>query len=187
MGDPENAVLVAVTADGVAPLPLSAAALSLLPSLPEDTALVSEPAVAALALLVLPAVSGCTKESSSKAAPADPTDTVIARVNGVEIRQSDIAFAEEDFSNELRDVGRSAFLVAERLQALERLCVLIAAEFSAREHQFGRDALFFRAAFRFEPALFDNLIELVTELLERARHEVMRRVEVTQQVDGLLV
>src|SRR5689334_11480168 len=44
---------------------------------------------AALALLVLPAVSGCTKESSSQPAAADPTDTVIARVNGVEIRQSD--------------------------------------------------------------------------------------------------
>src|SRR6266581_122480 len=59
-------------------------------------------ALAALALLVLPAMSGCTKESSSQPAAADPTDTVVARVNGVEIRQSDLAFAEEDFSNELR-------------------------------------------------------------------------------------
>ena len=37
-------------------------------------------AIAALALLVLPAVIGCTKESSSQPAAADPTDTVIARV-----------------------------------------------------------------------------------------------------------
>src|SRR5437763_3607351 len=59
-------------------------------------------ALAALALLVLPAVSGCTKESSSQPAAADPTDTVVARVKGVEIRQSDLAFAEEEFSNELR-------------------------------------------------------------------------------------
>ena len=59
-------------------------------------------AIAALALLVLPAVSGCSKESSSEPAAADPNDTVVARVNGVEIRQSDLAFAEEDFSNELR-------------------------------------------------------------------------------------
>jgi peptidyl-prolyl cis-trans isomerase C len=59
-------------------------------------------AITVLALLVLPAVIGCTKESSSQPAAADPTDTVIARVNGVEIRQSDLAFAEEDFSNELR-------------------------------------------------------------------------------------
>jgi general secretion pathway protein L len=52
-GDPEDALLVAVTPDGVSPLPLSATALSLLPTLPEDTALVSEPAVAALAEQVL--------------------------------------------------------------------------------------------------------------------------------------
>src|SRR4051812_33842186 len=42
--------------------------------------------LAALALLILPAVSGCTKESSSQPAAADPTDSVIARVNGVDIR-----------------------------------------------------------------------------------------------------
>lgn len=53
MGDPEDAVLVAVTPEGVTPLPLGASALTLLPSLPEDTALVSEPAVAALAEQVL--------------------------------------------------------------------------------------------------------------------------------------
>jgi general secretion pathway protein L len=52
-GDPEDAVLVAVTPDGVTPLPLGTAALGLLPSLPEGTALVSEPAVAALAEQVL--------------------------------------------------------------------------------------------------------------------------------------
>lgn len=49
MGDPEAAVLVSVTADGVTALPLGAAALALLPSLPENTTFVSEPAVAALA------------------------------------------------------------------------------------------------------------------------------------------
>jgi general secretion pathway protein L len=52
-GDPEDALLVAVTPDGVSPLPLAASALSLLPSLPEDTAVVSEPAVAAIAEQVL--------------------------------------------------------------------------------------------------------------------------------------
>jgi general secretion pathway protein L len=52
-GEPDNATLVAVTPDGVTPLPLSAAALALLPSLPEDTTLVSEPSVAALAEQVL--------------------------------------------------------------------------------------------------------------------------------------
>jgi general secretion pathway protein L len=49
MGDPDDARLVAVTGEGVTALPLSATALSLLPSLPEDTACVAEPAVAQLA------------------------------------------------------------------------------------------------------------------------------------------
>jgi general secretion pathway protein L len=53
MGDPEDALLVAATADGVAVLPLTPAALALLPSLPEDTACVAEPAVAVLAEQVL--------------------------------------------------------------------------------------------------------------------------------------
>jgi general secretion pathway protein L len=53
MGDPEDARLVAVTGEGVSALPLSAGALALLPSLPEDTACVAEPAVAQLAEQVL--------------------------------------------------------------------------------------------------------------------------------------
>ena len=53
MGEPETAMLVAATPDGVTPLPLNAAALALLPSLPEDTTFVAEPAVAALAEQVL--------------------------------------------------------------------------------------------------------------------------------------
>jgi peptidyl-prolyl cis-trans isomerase C len=59
--------------------------------------------VAALALLALPVVSGCSKDSASSAstaAQADPNDTLLARVNGVEIRQSDINIAEEDINNE---------------------------------------------------------------------------------------
>jgi general secretion pathway protein L len=53
MGDPDDAMLVAVTSDGVNALPLTSAALGLLPSLPEDTACIAEPAVAALAEQVL--------------------------------------------------------------------------------------------------------------------------------------
>jgi peptidyl-prolyl cis-trans isomerase C len=50
--------------------------------------------IAAL-LFVLPAASGCSKNSSSEA-PASASDPVIARVNGVDIKQSDLALAEED-------------------------------------------------------------------------------------------
>jgi peptidyl-prolyl cis-trans isomerase C len=99
-------------------------------------------AIAALALLVLPAVSGCSKESSSQPAAANPSDTVIARVNGVEIRQSDLAFAEEDFSNELRgapaDVKREqliAYLTDVILvsQAAEKKNLADTAEFKRRQ------------------------------------------------------
>jgi peptidyl-prolyl cis-trans isomerase C len=58
--------------------------------------------VAAL-LLLLPAASGCSKESASesstKPAAADP---VVARINGVEVRESDIALAEEDVGAEMQ-------------------------------------------------------------------------------------
>jgi peptidyl-prolyl cis-trans isomerase C len=62
--------------------------------------------IAALALLVLPAVSGCSKNTSStpQAQPeaANPNDPVVARVNGVAITQSDLAMAEEDLGNDLQ-------------------------------------------------------------------------------------
>jgi peptidyl-prolyl cis-trans isomerase C len=99
-------------------------------------------ALAALSLLILPAVTGCTKESSSQAAAADPNDTVIARVNGVEIRQSDLAFAEEDFSNELRgappDVKREQLItyltdVIIVSQAAEKKNLGDSAEFKRRQ------------------------------------------------------
>lgn len=53
MGDPENALLVATSSEGVTTLPLATSALALLPSLPEDTACIAEPAVARLAEQVL--------------------------------------------------------------------------------------------------------------------------------------
>ena len=80
--------------------------------------------------------------SHPQPAAADPTDTVIARVNGVEIRQSDLAFAEEDFSNELRgappDVKREqliAYLTDVILvsQAAEKKNMGDTAEFKRRQ------------------------------------------------------
>lgn len=53
IGDPQHPVLVLAGAEGVITLPLTAQALSLLPSLPESTRCVAEPAVAALAEQVL--------------------------------------------------------------------------------------------------------------------------------------
>jgi peptidyl-prolyl cis-trans isomerase C len=48
--------------------------------------------IAAIVLLALPIASAC----------AQNTDPVVARVNGVEIRESDLSFAEDDLGNELR-------------------------------------------------------------------------------------
>src|SRR5438874_2172344 len=45
------------------------------------------------ALLLLPAISGCSKNSSKEEA-ASGTGPVIARVNGTDIRESDLALAE---------------------------------------------------------------------------------------------
>jgi general secretion pathway protein L len=53
LGDPQDASLIQVGSDGVISLPLSSQALALLPSLPEDTPCVAEPAVAELAEQVL--------------------------------------------------------------------------------------------------------------------------------------
>jgi general secretion pathway protein L len=53
LGDPEDARLVCAGRDGVFSLPLTSASLALLPTLPETTPVVAEPAVAALAEQVL--------------------------------------------------------------------------------------------------------------------------------------
>jgi len=64
--------------------------------------------LAAAALLIAPVLAGCgqgtdtSKSKDSSASPPavtrlpDPNDPVIAKVNGMEIRQSDLAIAEED-------------------------------------------------------------------------------------------
>jgi len=62
--------------------------------------------IAAL-LFVLPAASGCSKNSSSEA-PASASDPVIARVNGVDIKQSDLALAEEDMGADMQAASPEA-------------------------------------------------------------------------------
>jgi peptidyl-prolyl cis-trans isomerase C len=53
-------------------------------------------AIAAL-LLALPIASGCSKDSESSA-----SDPVVARVNGVDVRQSDLTLAEEDVGADMQ-------------------------------------------------------------------------------------
>jgi peptidyl-prolyl cis-trans isomerase C len=63
-------------------------------------------AIVMLALLALPIVSGCSQESSSSSssAAASADDKVVARVNGVAIRESDLAIAENDLGSDLQQV-----------------------------------------------------------------------------------
>jgi peptidyl-prolyl cis-trans isomerase C len=64
--------------------------------------------VAALALLVLPVVTGCGQQSStpssSSSSGGSASDPVIARVNGMDIRESDLTMAEEDLGPELQQL-----------------------------------------------------------------------------------
>jgi peptidyl-prolyl cis-trans isomerase C len=55
----------------------------------------------AAALVVLALVAGCSRNSSSSQA-ASANDPVVARVNGADITQSDIAMAEEDIGSQLQ-------------------------------------------------------------------------------------
>jgi peptidyl-prolyl cis-trans isomerase C len=64
-------------------------------------------AATAASLLLAAALSGCSKGSSSTEATS-PSDPVVARVNGVEIRQSDLALAEEDVGSEIQAASPEA-------------------------------------------------------------------------------
>jgi peptidyl-prolyl cis-trans isomerase C len=67
-------------------------------------------AIAAL-LLVLPIAAGCSKDSSSSSSEpqaSSAADPVVARVNGVDIRQSDLALAEEDLGADMQSVSPEA-------------------------------------------------------------------------------
>jgi peptidyl-prolyl cis-trans isomerase C len=150
--------------------------LNLLPSPRTRTAPARQPrttvaAIAALALLVLPVVSGCSKESSSQPAAADPNDTVIARVNGVEIRQSDLAFAEEDFSNELRGAPPDV----KREQLIAYLTDVIIVSQAAEKKNLGDSAEFKRRqAFLRNKLLMGALLQQRSK--DAATEEEMRKV-----------
>ncbi len=67
---------------------------------------ISLAAMAAL-LLLLPAAAGCSKDSSSEPR-ASASDPVVARVNGVDIKQSDLALAEEDLGADAQTASPEA-------------------------------------------------------------------------------
>jgi peptidyl-prolyl cis-trans isomerase C len=79
---------------------------NVLPHSPPRKRLIGYAAIAAVLFTVLTA-SGCSNDSSSQA-PASASDPVIARVNGVDIRQSDLALAEEDVGADMQAASPEA-------------------------------------------------------------------------------
>jgi peptidyl-prolyl cis-trans isomerase C len=79
-------------------------------SLPRNPPRRQPVAFAALAalLLAVPIVSACSKNDSSSEAQASAPDPVVARVNGVDIKQSDLALAEEDLGADMQGVSPEA-------------------------------------------------------------------------------
>ena len=69
-------------------------------------------AMMSVALLVFPLVLGCSKEASSQkqdpAPAASASDPTVARVNGVDIRESDLAMAEQDIGQNLQNAPPEA-------------------------------------------------------------------------------
>ena len=81
---------------------------NLLPHSPPHNRRIGYAAIAAVLFTVL-AASGCSKDSSSEApVSASASDPVVARVNGVDIRQSDLALAEEDVGADMQAVSPEA-------------------------------------------------------------------------------
>ena len=64
-------------------------------------------ALTACTLLVASAVGGCSKNSSSEVPPS-ASDAVVARVNGVDIKQSDLVLAEEDVGADIQAASPEA-------------------------------------------------------------------------------
>jgi peptidyl-prolyl cis-trans isomerase C len=81
---------------------------NLLPHSPPHKRRIGHAAMAAMLFTVL-AASGCSKETSSEApAPVSASDAVVARVNGVDIRESDLALAEEDLGADMQSISPEA-------------------------------------------------------------------------------
>ena len=95
---------------------------------------------AAALMLILPLASACSEQSTPKqaAAPAaseaaSPNDKVVARVSGADIRESDIAIAEEDLGSDLQNVPEDQ----RREQVIAYLADLIMASKAAEAAKLG--------------------------------------------------
>ena len=130
--------------------------------------------LAVLGLFILPAASGCSKETSSSAKPsetANPNDPVIARVNGIDIRQSDLMVAEDDLGNEAHQAPPEI----KREQVIAYVADIILVSQAAEKNNLRDDP-----AFKQRQAFVSNKILMGLMLTKRAKDaatdEEMRKV-----------
>jgi peptidyl-prolyl cis-trans isomerase C len=130
--------------------------------------------VAALALLALP-VGACSKNTSSGQSTGAPAasadDPVVARVNGTEIRQSDINLAEDDLGESLHQMDPAN--KREQLIAYITDVILISKEAEKRNLQ-DNDELKRRQTFMRNKLLM--VLMLQTHVKSQATDEELRKV-----------
>ena len=130
-------------------------------------------AVAALALLVLPAISACSKNSSSSSATSSSSgsDAVVARVNGTDIRESDLAMAEDDLGENIHTMEPAA--KREQLVAYATDIILVTKEAEKRNLQ-DNEEFKRRQAFLRNKMLMGMMLQ--TQAKDAVTDEEMRKV-----------
>jgi peptidyl-prolyl cis-trans isomerase C len=96
----------------------------------------------AAALLALPIAAGCSKEPASPKADtaASASDPVVARVNGTEIRESDLSMAGQDIGQELQQIPPEA----QREQLIAYMTDILLVSQAANSSKLGDDPEFQR-------------------------------------------
>ena len=145
--------------------------------------------VAAVALVVLPILIGCGQQpsssSSSSSSAGSASDPVVARVNGIDVRESDLAMAEEDLGPELQQLPPEH----RREQIISYIAdVMLAAQAAeARKLQdtddFRKRDAFFRRKLLMGLMLQDHARSLVTdEALRKVYEEQIKPMGATEEV-----
>jgi peptidyl-prolyl cis-trans isomerase C len=131
-------------------------------------------ALAALALLVLPAASACSKSSESTSAAAGTssgTGPVVARVNGVDIHESDLAMAEEDLGDNIHNMDPAT----KREQLISYVSDIILLGQEAEKHDLQKqDEFKQREAFLHKKLLMGMMLQSLakTAITDEALHQV---------------
>ncbi|HWF95296.1 MAG TPA: peptidylprolyl isomerase, partial [Xanthobacteraceae bacterium] len=142
-------------------------------------------AMLSVALLVLPLSAGCSKEASSQketssqkqdpAPTASAADPTVARVNGVDIRESDLAMAAQDIGQNLQNAPPET--QREQLIAYVTDIILVAQAADASNRKLSEDPdfkhhlAFIRSKMLMGLQLRDEAKGAVTEEAERKLYE----------------